>query len=293
MINKSYSSLTDKEAISGASNVFKGWNIATFILGAFSFLIGIAALPLRLILRDNIGERSIRPFAFILALGIHIYYFTQFDTLVAVISVLGIHGDPFDGLSGYQAIGFLFLFASINPYTLFLFWVFRRGIKHFRQKIREAQSGHVGYSYYRGESRFFSAWDKPTIYGFPTSQDSIRMLGEPKAIIVIGIATSFSSALLLLFSAFVLETESVLLVATLATVFATGLVISFDGLCLMLDEISLALNRRDKVLDMLDSEEDLKLIVGQKDEMKAERLQSSNHSKDNLSSEEEDDLIED
>ena len=273
MINKSYSSLTDKEAASGAVGALRGWGFASFLLGAFSFIIGVAALPLRLVLRKNIGERSVRPFAFILSIALHIYYFTIFDSMIAALAILGVDSSVFEGV-GYEGLIYLALFALINPYTLLLLWAVRMGVLHFKQKIKEAQEGKTGYTYYRGESRYFVNWDKPSINGFETNEDSIRALAEPKAVAAIALTVSLLSAIAILILIFLVESKSVLLVASLATIFATGLVVFLDAICLAIDEISLVLGRRDKVLDMLDSEEDANTLMGQKDEMQDQRAQA-------------------
>lgn len=273
MINKSYSSLSDQEAISGASSAFRGWNFLSIILGAFNFVVGIAALPLRLILRKNIGERSIQPISFVLAITLHVYYFTLFDTQLVAVSILGTADNSFLNEMGLEIILYVGGLILINPYSLFLLWVIYRGVKHFRQKIRSALSEEVSYTYHRGESRYFQKWDKPTIFGFDVNDETIRMLAEPKAVLVIGLAISLASAVITGGLIFFFEIESIFLIATFASLTASGLVIAFDAFCLGIDEITLALNRRSKILDILDSEEDARVIVEQKDTLKSKRIQ--------------------
>lgn len=253
--------------MSGVASTFREWSFVTFIMGAFSFVVGVAALPLRFILRENLGERTVRPFSFVLAIALHIYYFTVFDAAIMFVSVLSVSGDPFQTLGLKQFI-YAGLFILFNPYSLFLFWSIRRAIKHYKQKIRDALNNDMSYTYYRGDSRYFKSWHKPTIYGFEANDKTIRVLGEPKAICVIGFAIAIVSAVILATLILIVETESLLLLTTAATFFATGLVLVLDSVFLAIDEVSLVLSRRDKVLDILDSERDAQTIVEQKDVMK-------------------------
>jgi len=268
MINKSHSSINDMDALRGSS-ILDAKNISFWglLTQAFSFVVGISALPLRLFLRKNLGERSIRPGTFILSIALHIYYFTIFDALLILLSIVSL---DLGEVTTEQMIR-LAVFILVNPYFIFLILVIRKAIIHFRQKIREAKSGQVSHSYYRGESRYFSNRKDGKIWGFTINETITRMLVEPKSIFKYGLVIFFCCLAILLYIILILEYKSEYLNAFLASLGCTGLVISFDAICLFLEEFTLFMSRRDKFLDMLDAQDDMSELVKEKNKIKNER----------------------
>lgn len=268
MINKSHSSINDMAALRGSSILdnkdITFWGLFT---QAFSFVVGISALPLRLFLRKNLGERSIRPGTFMLSIALHIYYFTIFDALLILVSIISL---DLGEVTTEQMIR-LAVFILINPYFIFLILVIRKAIIHFRRKIREAKSGQVSHSYYRGESRYFSNRKGGKIWGFTIDETTTRMLVEPKSIFKYGLVLFFCCLAILLYMILITESNSEYLTAFLASLGCTGLVISFDAICLFLEEFTLFMSKRDKVLDMLDSQDDMSEIVKEKAKIENER----------------------
>jgi len=259
MINKSYSSLGDGEAMRGLST----WNTKNIsftglLFQAFDFVIGVAALPLRLFLRENLGERSIKFGTFLLSIGLHIYYFTIFDILL----VLG-GAAMLDDLTNEKML-LIGLFALINPYFIFLILVFRKGVKHFKQKIKAAKNNEVGYSYSRGVSKYFSNLKEGQAWGFDIDDRVVRIIVEPRSVFKVGMILFLGSLAIVLYMIFISESESSYVYVFFASLGCTGLVLSFDAICLFIDEFSLFMKRRDKVLDMLDGQEDMSKLMNEK-----------------------------
>lgn len=252
MINKSYSSLNDSEAIKGMSSFnMKGLTVMGLITQAFSFIIAAASIPLRLFLRDNLGERTIKPMMFLIAIALHIYYFTIFDVILVLIAASVV-----DDFSTNQMIQ-MGLIGLLNPYFIFLVLVIRKGIKHYRQKIREAVNHQTGYTFYRGDSKYFASWAGKKVHGFTADDNIIRMIVEPKAVLKLGFAVFLLCTAISLYSVFIAETENAYALFFAFSLGCTGLVLVLDAICLFIDELSLFLGKRDKVLDTLDGQTDM------------------------------------
>lgn len=277
MINKSYSSLSDSEARAGFSLVnSKGVTFSTLLFQAFNFVVGIAALPLRIFLRSNLGERTIKPGSFLLAIGLHIYYFTIFDGLLFTLGAIPLFKDTslneiFIDPNRLLITLFFFLF---NPYFIFLLIVIIRGIKHFKQKIREAQENKVGYTFYRGDSRYFKDWLGGNTWGFLIDETVLRTIVEPRAIFKYGIVSFLFSLAIIMLMIFIFEYESGYLLLFFASLGCTGLVLGFDALCLALDEFALFYSKREKALDLLDGKEDMDKLSKQKMSIEEGRVSS-------------------
>lgn len=261
MINKSFSSLGNAEAMQGMSNFnAKDIGLMGILRHAFSFVVGIASLPLRLFLRKNIGERSINFGTFLLSIALHIYYFTIFDVLL----VLGVTSFVTDMTTTKMVM--LGLFGLVNPYFIFLLLVLIAGIKHFKQKIREGKNNETGYTYFRGQSKYFDNLKNGKAWGFEIDNVVVRMIVEPRTVFKIGLTLFFISLTIIIYLFFVSELKGLYayLYVFLASLGCTGLVLAFDSICLFIDEFSLFMNKRDKTLDMLDGQEDVTKIVNAK-----------------------------
>jgi hypothetical protein len=267
MINKSYSSLNDQDAARGVSVLnAKGISFFALITQAFSFIVGIAALPLRLFLRKNLGERTIRPGMFLLSIALHIYYFTIFDSWLLILTILSREGD--------LSLDHLFpsgLFLLLNPYFIFLFFVIQKGVRHFKQKFREGKNNQTGYSYHRGESKYFDSWHGKKVWGMNANDQIIRMIVEPRFVFKLGLLMVFVPLMITLFTTLILSVETVSLYSLFASLACTGLVLALDGLCLFIDELSLFLAKRDHVLDMLDGQDDMKEMMESREEIEKGR----------------------
>ena len=289
MINKSHSSLNDMEALRGAS-ILNAKNITFWglLTQAFSFIVGISALPLRLFLRKNLGERSIRPGTFLLSIALHIYYFTIFDALFVFLGTVPFNMDGKITTENVVIFGLIILF---NPYFIFLFSVTRRGIKHFRQKIREAKNSQTAYSYSHGDSKYFTGWKGGKVWGFTVDDTITRMIVEPKSIFKYGMVTFLFCLAVYLYLIFYAKPDTSYLALFLVSLACTGLVFSFDAICLFIEEFTLFTNKRDKVLDMLDGQDDMQEIMQEKGILEKARINEQMKNSNTALEDTEDDVI--
>lgn len=100
-------------------------------------------------------------------------------------------------------------------------------------------------------------------------EDIRRILVEFKVVFIIGISL-FLLCFVFLFIDSILVYGKYFFCVSLIIVLLVGigLVIGFDVFCLVVDEISLIIFKRDKILDIFDFEEDVKIIVVEKEVMK-------------------------
>lgn len=263
MINKSYSSLNDLEAFKGSSILnAKNLTIWGLLTSAFSYIVGIATIPMRLLLRSNIGERSIRVGSFLIALGLHIYAYFKLGIYVVGFQYL-MGGIEFEGILVYVLI-------LLNPYVIFLLFILAVGVKHFRQKISQALSFKVGNSYHRGESKYFENWRDFKIFGFVADDTVIRMLVEPRAVMKYSASISLfclSIVFLSLAYKFNLSFFGILI----SSMLTSSILFFLTGLCLFVEEFSLYMVKRDRALDLLDGEFDMKEILSMKNHIEQDR----------------------
>lgn len=269
MINKSYSSLNDSEAIRGMSSFnMKGLTVMGLLYQAFSFIIASASIPLRLFLRENLGERTIKPMMFLFSIAIHIYYFTIFDIIFVVLAATVV-----DDFSTNQMIQ-MGVMGLLNPYFIFLIVVIRKGIKHYKQKVREAANYQTGYTFHRGDSKYFTDSIGKKVHGFYADENIVRMIVEPKAVFKLGMALFLVCSAVSLYSFFIAETENPYVLFFAFSIGCTGLVLALDAICLFIDELSLFLGKRDKVLDILDSQDDMNEIKLGREQIEKGRSQT-------------------
>lgn len=289
MINKSHSSMSDRDAIHSMTSIYR-YNFIGTLFQALNFIVGIAAIPLRLFLRKDIGERSIRPISFFLSIALHIFYFTIFDILL----LLGIM-ELLDDMS-YEGSGAalkLTVAILLNPYLILLIMSIVFGVKHFKQKIEEGRNNQTYYSYSRGKSRFFKPSKTNKVWGFIRTEDMVRLLVEPRFVFVFGLLTFAICLSGILYFHFISENAPPLLLSLLISFGCTGLVLMFDAICLFADEMGIFLQQRDKALDILDAREDATTILGIQNEIEKNRQSTNSHKReDDISTTIEEDAVE-
>ena len=168
---------------------------------------------------------------------------------------------------GWVEIFTFSIFILLNPYFIFLVLVIIRGVKHFKQKIQEAKNNNIGYTYSRGESRFFNSWMGQKTWGFHIDELITRMIVEPRAVLKYGLVLFLFSLAIVLFMILILESKASYIYMILASLGCTGLVFAFDAICLFIDELALFLSKRDKVLDIIDSKVDATAITEERDKI--------------------------
>ena len=261
MIQGSLNKMQGVTALKGLYSLDPKSNIVIDIfLQAYNFIVAIGAIPLRLLLRKNLGERAISPFAFVVFL---IAYLTHGYLIGIVIQAAFETGNNtiFDGLD------------PANPLFIILIIIIVKGITHFGRVILNASSNNIGYSYYRGESVFFQKNYKHQdkwLFGLPKNDEYIRMIKEPVISLLVG-------TFLFLGFFFVLKYQSwdfdymEMLILVFANISTIGLIMIFSGICLFLEEFGIMMRTRAAVLDLIDAEEDMKIIAEQKELIESNR----------------------
>ena len=247
----------------------------------YYFLVGTGAIPVRLLIHENFGERSISPLALLTSLGFHLWYVFEYAggfTVLGsygVFAFFGIESFDINPETTFETIAFLSLFV-INGFIIYLIEVFiingKKIFKIIADSLREDPITKNSYS--RGESVYFKIEDylgkeKRTILGKQIIDESkFRMLIEPQKVFLYGLG------ILLLFL-----TIDVLLAAFFDSLFiswivifclscsSVGLLISLSAICLFLEEFGIHSRIRDSALDILDGGRDLKLIMETKNKL--------------------------
>lgn len=193
--------------------------------------MAIAAFPVKLFFRENLGERAVRiidPFIYLVAFG-QLGLWTIVASFLLNMVILGSTNDGFTPMTILLSIPF--------PSMIFLFWLFRKSYKYFKsihlhQEIDYTLRVH---SFYRGDSKYFK-----------------KLIGKPyKSIIIrqLHIQLFFEPLLTLLFGLALLFVDMTLSVALMV-----------GGVCLFIDEWEVIRKRRDMILDSLDGEMDAVFI---------------------------------
>ena len=292
MIQQSYSSQYSNKA---AKNIHQNDPKVQPIIGAFVqlyyFVVGAAALPARLLLRENFGERSISPTSWAVSLFLHIWYIYEY---VAVYMFLAIYfGDAFfltqaaHDPSNFQII-LLVIALLFNGFHIYLFEIFvKKSKKHYREIIKRADNPDLEKgSHYRGDVKYYNhliGQKTKTILGeFVINERILKMVVEPKKIVRAGILLSISSiVLVIIIQLFIQSFWGFLLSAYIFSFSAVGIVIIVSGVCLFFEEFGIHLRIREGAFDLIDGQKDLSLVIEQKkkwvEKQPPEKPNSSTH----------------
>lgn len=212
--------------------------ILSGIISAYYFILGALALPIRLILRKNLGERAFTPFSLLLFLVI--YAIIQF-----YIELLLLHTSK------------LVYKFYLNPVYWFVFLTYFLAFLHFIRVIKLANSGIVSYSYYRGESRYFKFLEKNSENLFINSGEIfVRLILEPGIVMVISLT-------FILFYNSIYGNDLILkgnLELYLNWIWCLFILVAISTFCLFLEELAIAMNIRAVILDFIDSQIDMEFI---------------------------------
>ena len=284
MLQKSY---VDNYKNKGTKNIHKHDPKTQPITGVFLqfyyFIIGAGAVPVRLLIRDNIGERSITPLALFTSLGIHIWYvygvIFQFTGLgvfgfFALGRYIGLTTIPnsFTTLE-WVVVGLLFLLNGFHIYIVTPFFI--RGRRHFKKVSKRAKNNEFNEeegSYYRGDIKCFTkrlgTIAKTPIGRFKVDKDNFGILIEPYYSALRGIGVTFISLVI----AFFIPILPIPFIFKLCSIFflsvaGVGILYILSAFCLFLEELGLFLRVRDAALDIIDGEKDLKKILKVRDNL--------------------------
>ncbi len=284
-------SLSKMDGVSTAGG-FYGMNPTSspflgLIAHSYYFIVGAGAIPARLILRHNLGERAFSPFAFILSIGFFFWYgiIPDMDGKNYFLPG-GVAGnflafqylDPIISNNLWIIIPKLLLWNIVfNPYILFLLFIIYLGYHHFKDSLKKISDGKTHYSYYRGDPNFnlqHKLGKKK--WGFVINDRFIRMVSEPSIIVRIGLIISFITLGIWLFLFFQapLEGSSVYFYILFGWAFNFGIMLAFSGFCLFLEEVGIAMRIRGAALDVIDGEYDMAFIMKTTAELTAKKSET-------------------
>lgn len=272
MLQSSLNKMDGADAIKGLSSLDPKSNpiFGAFAM-AYSFVVSAGAVPVRVFLRRNIGERSFSPAGFVISLAFYFFYFGLWGGLI-----LGSMQNKYLWVPEFPIAGFTLLKLNffLNPFLLFLVIVFFKGVQHFKRLIREAQHNQTGYSYYRGDGIYFRKKLGKKKWGFQIDERFMRMVVEPLAAFRLGFIIFFIAGGIVTINIlyFVLSDPLKYTLIFLMWLSVLGIAVMFSSLCLFLDEFGIMMRIRGSVLDLIDSEIDMKILLKKKAEISGESL---------------------
>lgn len=256
---------------------------SAFFQGLTTFFysgIGAAAIPARLMLRKNFGERAFSPMAVLISVCFYIYL--TFNVFLLGLSDIDDEGFPVLGAVGM----FIFVLIPFNSFTFFIIKIIRKAYKHFKNIYSNKEHDTYKYSYYRGEPIYHKYADKigTQIFGYKVDEKLIRIYFEPKGFalkhLAIGLVSLVISILIIVFviAGFIGGTEALLILAIptvlLYAYSISNLCLSISGFCLLLEELAIAKKIRDSVLDIYDGEYDMQFILKQKELLQNKNIEN-------------------
>lgn len=266
--------LDNVSAVRGLFSFHTRHNIfVSMLITAYFFLVSAGGIPVRLLMRKNMGERAISIMGLVTSL---LFY--------AVISLFGVVimyeilylDNPFffnytekSGVTFWQQLVFDILILLINPVTLFLVITLSKGAQHFKTIFFKVQKNHLQYSKHRGESICFTPNPDNKFFGLSENGLIIRMLKEP--FIVLRLAVPLSIILLVTLIVTPSPNPNSLLgfivSELLISCLFVQLIFEFSALCLFLEEFGLITNYRNAVLDIIDGEAESDLLMKVKQQL--------------------------
>lgn len=243
----------------------------------YFFAVSSCSIPVRLLLRKNMGERAFSLFSFltcifffllsnVLILSMRFNDGGYLDSSYSLLLKLPTDGSFFQGqIQSFTLIIFLLL---INPTFILTVIIIKFGVSHFRDCIKGIEDNRLHYSQYRGDSIYYDKNQGDTFLGYPITPLLTRMVVEPLSIIKLIAPTLFIFLMLLLTVNY--ETPSIPGFFTkyaLEGMLLALFMILFSSLCLFLDELGIWMKVRSSVLDLIDGEVDMETMMRLKTEI--------------------------
>lgn len=269
MLQSSLNKMDGVEAVKGFYSLDPNSNaILGALIQGYFFVVSAGALPLRMILRKNLGERSFTILGFIVSICFYAYY----GMLLGGIGVIALTSQLFGGIEeNWMNYARLIL---LNPFLIFMIIVIIKAIQHFKKVMRRAQKNQIQYSYFRGEGIFFRKRKGGQKWGFEIDERFMRMVIEPIAVLKIGFLILFTSIGVVTFNYFyVVMTELLIFLQPILIWTAVlGLVLVLSSIFLFLEEFGIMMRIRGAVLDLIDGDIDMQIIMKRKAEMATEEI---------------------
>lgn len=245
-----------------------------FIIASYRFVISTGAIPFRLIMRKNLGERAFSLLAFLVSVT---FYLTLGLVLIwlGYLAMLGISLDGvwFTTESKWEKYILNLIMLMINPYSIFCLWFIQKGVSHYKRILDLNRSGIYSYSLSLGDSRYFKIRDNMMFWGFKVDDKIIRMIYEPWGILQYCLLIFVGSFLLLKRILFFIPDSSFVTFLDINTAgfLSVALAMSISAICTSLDEFAKTLHKRGAILDLVDGEVDMKVLIEDKDRLLEKR----------------------
>lgn len=255
-------------SVSPKTNIFIG-----LLLSLYYFLIGVGGIPVRLLMRRNLGERA---FSFLGLVTCLLFYLF----LAAIIwdSIWSdCMNDNYDvvtyveheGLEYWKAFFFYLLIIFLNPISFFIVFIFAKGLSHFKKVFLNIIENEFQYSKYRGDGIYFNEKLGGKFWGLEVNDLTIRMLIEPVSVIRICLPLYIICYLIL---SYIGETDvssyfSFFLSSTFLGFLIVNLFYSLSAVFVFLEELATNITLRNSALDLIDAEAESDLIYTIKKEI--------------------------
>ena len=267
MLQKTLTELDSKGTVKGLHKFSsKNQGIVGLIIEGFAFIVGVGAIPFKLVTYKNLGQRSFGILAFIISITFYALLSIGL-TLVTGFSVLSsIEVDP--TVLRIASI----MFSGLNFSTVYMAIVFLYGYKFLKTAHKDFfKLTYDEHSYYRGDLRYgsFEDYKDRKRLGFiGDSKECVRMyfttsddFKDAFYFILIGLGCV---GLLMVIKYFEINNLLAILIIPVASIFYTSFVIMLSSFFAWVEEYGIQQRKNDAVLDMLDSEKDVKLLMDKK-----------------------------
>lgn len=276
-----------QKLIGGFSHFYQKNLILGLLTIGYFFIVSTLSIPARLILRKNIGERSIAIQSFFLSMIGYIFLSMAFLILFSSLAGFGFYEKLATGFINtpftFTWSGFFFnllLFLS-SPFTILLIVILAKAISHFKFHISNHREKVVGYSFYRGQGIYFRERLGGAIFGFEINENILRMIVEPLGLIKANLLLFVLTVIAMIFRA-MNPVENIFFQFIDCILFGTLMVsitLILSSIALFLEEISIMQKGRDAILDMIDGEFDMQKIISVKETL---RIQAPNSTDVNI-----------
>ncbi|MGH1438038.1 MAG: hypothetical protein ACRBG0_26625 [Lewinella sp.] len=264
----------EKQSLLGGLSYFNNNNLLLGIISfGFFFVVSIISTPCKLILREKLGERVIGLSSF----AIFLLWYAFVTSIILIL--IGQYGESsflmqwskmsFFGAASFSWKTFFFnvFLVLINPIFAFAILFLAEGINHFARCIKMIRDKKISYSYFRGDSRYFKKWIGKKLWGHAIDGTTHKLLIEPFMVF------KYSSIILLL-SIVTMRMqpssnsyEAITLIFNSISIgsFSISIIFLLGAIALFAEEILILKHQRDALLDMIDSEYDLKQVLDSKE----------------------------
>lgn len=264
MLQKTLSSLDSKGTIKGLygfSSKYHG--IVGLVLEGFNFVVSIGAIPFKLINYKNIGERSFGTLAFLISL---LFYFV-ITICFTLLTGFGMYSH-FDTNSKITT-ALIYVFSVFNFSTIYMLMFFYYGLKFMKKRFKDyGKLSYYKHSYYSGDLRkgTFEIYKGRKLFGFSgNNENSIRMIFIPFSYFKGGLYfMGFASVILGVASYFELDGLLSIFILPVVSILFTSLAVILSSVFAFLEEYGIYKRIKDSILDMADSEQDIRMLMNKK-----------------------------